>query len=82
MTFLLGVVIGAVGSYWLETLLTRVALRLPLPEGVRGAVRANAKGRIDTQEKGRIMRLSDADAADSIAKSGLLFNELDRHEDS
>jgi hypothetical protein len=81
MTFLLGVVIGAVGSYWLETLLTRVALRLPLPEGVRGAIRQNAKGRIDTQEKGRIMRLSDADAADALARPGILFNELERHDE-
>jgi hypothetical protein len=78
MTLLLGIVIGLLASHWLEALLLRVVMRLAdrFPQ-VREAVRREARSQgIDLQERGKVIKLSDVDAADALAKPGQLFDDV------
>lgn len=81
MTLLIGITIGLVLSRWLESLLTRVILRLPLPDKARQAVRGQARERdLDLHERGKVIRLADVDAAEALARPGQLFNDIQQHE--
>lgn len=83
MTLLfIGFILGLLTSRWLETLLTRLALRLSLPEGFRSAVRANARERgIDTKERGKIVKTDAYESARSMTEGNVLAN-LDRDADT
>lgn len=74
---------GLLVSRWVEGLLSRAILKLPVPESVKSTVRRSAREReIDLKERGKVLKLSDVDAADQLAKPGQLFNDLESDESS
>jgi hypothetical protein len=82
MTLAFAFLLGLLCSRWLETMLTRVALRVPWPAAqttVRNAARSRG---IETREKGKIISLASLDAKEAVARGGRLEEIIDSYERS
>ena len=67
--------LGLLTSRWIDQRVVRLAAKAPWPS-VRESARREAKSvGLDVPEKGKVLRLADADAADAIARSTTLFHE-------